>query len=97
MTHYIISVWSGEGYTLSPFDIEADDEEQALERLCKKLIKENLTGLFQEEKEHKDFCEWLKLEDEDEDESHIYVDGTSEGADKAIWINSENLTIEARI
>ena len=95
MKHYIISVWSGEGYTLSPFEIEADDEEQALERLCKKLIEEKLTELFQEEKEHKDLCEWLKI-DEDEDESHIYVDGTSEGADRAIWINSENLTIEAK-
>ena len=95
MKKYIISVWSGEGYTFSSFEIEADDEEQALERLCKKLIEENLTGLFQEEKEHKDFCEWLKI-DEDEDESHIYVDGTSEGADRAIWINSENLMIEAK-
>ena len=95
MKHYIISIWSGEGYTLSPFEIEADDEDQALERLSQKLIEEKLTELFQTAQEHKDLYEWLEI-DEDEDESHIYVDGTSEGADYPIWINSENLTIEAR-
>ena len=93
--NYKISLWPGIGYTLTSFYVNAEDEEQAFERLAAKLIDGKENAYFLDTEEYrKQFADELAKDPGYIDERYTYVDGTMEGAKYAIYIFTENAIIE---
>lgn len=94
---YLLKIWSGKGYLLTPFIIFADDEETALERAIAYCEKNNFDDLLQDDdvdnykKELEE--EGLSQEEiEDKiDQTYLYVDPTMEGGKEVHFIYLENL------
>lgn len=92
MRKYVIYLWSGCGYVLTPFEVEGFNEEDALENLVSELIKTEQTAFYEE-------CETIEeMAAEDgrdamELEGWLYVDATMNGAPRPVFIRTENMKI----
>ncbi len=97
---YLIQIWSGKGYILSPFVVFADDEESALERTVAYCEKNDFPDLIQDEDVEsykKELESEGKSEEEIEDEiskTYLYVDPTMEGGDEPHYLYIENLHLK---
>lgn len=82
---WVVWLWPEAGYYLMPFEVEADSEEQALERVVATLVNDGWSEFFEE-------CS----EDDEELEAsgrYLYMDATMEGASRPVMLLSENLEI----
>lgn len=82
---WVVWLWPRAGYYLMPFEVEADSEEQALERVVATLVNDGWSEFFEE-------CS----EDDEELEAsgrYLYMDATMEGASRPVMLLSENLEI----
>ena len=97
MTAFKVCLWTGIGYGLDVFEVEATCEENALDLVVADLVNENRTIFFMTEEEMNEARaagDVYEL-DEDEIEGWIYWDATLEGANCPVWIRSENMKIVA--
>ena len=91
MEKYEVRLWQGSGYILDQFFVEADSEEEALERAVVLAEKAGMNRLFLDE--------WVEnatddeIEEAENDGSLVYVDATMEGANYPHYIYGENLAI----
>lgn len=97
MKKYIVYLWSGCGYVLTPFECEAACEEHALDIVVTEIVNNNDSAFFEET--DSEWIQELKSEpynDPEEDpEGWLYWDATMEGADRPVYIRTENMLIEA--
>lgn len=98
---YRVYLWNGKGYILTPFDVYANNEEEALEIVVAYIDKEgDKYNLFADEEEQSYVDEEYNGNREEAEydpmyqESFFYVDGTMEGAEQPHYIRCENLKIE---
>jgi hypothetical protein len=81
---YKVYFWPFSGYDLHPIEVEAYNEEEALEKAVAKLEEEGLVGFFADD-----------VEDvENHPDLYLYVDATMEGASEPHYIDAQNLRIE---
>lgn len=86
MKKYKVMLWNGAGYWLHTETVEANYEEEALEKAVAKIEKEKKDYLF--------FDDVEDLEKMEEEGLVLYVDATMEGATSPHWIDITNLRIE---
>lgn len=93
MKKYVIYLWCGAGYVLTPFETMAANEYEALDNVVTELVN---TG------DNAFYCE---LDDEfinenlnefDECEGWMYWDATMSGASRPVYLRSENMRIEVK-
>ena len=85
MQKYKISLWSGVGYSLESFEVEADSVEDALESVVCLVDKQKKDYLFFDEVEN--------LESLESAGEVLYIDATMQGGG-VHYIDSTNLKIE---
>lgn len=90
-----VFLWSGSGYVLDEFEVKepTTSEQYALEQVVADIVNNDYTEYFEEVD-----SEWIEQEknqpwnDPDFDpEGWLYVDATMEGADRPVYIRTENL------
>lgn len=85
MAIYKISLWSGVGYSLESFEVEADSIDEALESVVYLVEQQKKDYLFFDEVEN--------LESLESAGEVLYIDATMQGAG-VHYIDSTNLKIE---
>lgn len=81
---WLVSLWTGAGYSLDIFGVYANDEEQALEKVVAYCERKGHKGFFIDD-----------ATEEDEDMGYaLYVDATMEGAKRPHYVRLENLDVE---
>lgn len=85
MKKYDVYLWSGAGYTLDRFTVEATHAEEALELAVVEAEKTSPYLFFDE-------CE--EVEEMEEQGLVIYMDATLNGATSPHYIDAQNLRIE---
>lgn len=85
MSRFEVGLWSGAGYQLSIYEVDADCEEEALEKAVVQVENEGSIGLFWDEVED--------LEKFEELGEVLYVDATMEGAMYPHYVDATNLRI----
>ena len=100
-SRYRVSLWNGIGYGLTPFDVFANNESEALDIVVTYLDNEgDKYNLFADDEEQEFIDHEYKgnREEAEEDpiyqESFLYVDATREGARQPHYIWEQNLSIE---
>lgn len=84
---YIVYLWPMRmgGYQLDGYTIEADSEEEAIDKVVAHLIDNNYHAYYYEVDE---------IDENEADEMGLmYVDATMEGADRAVYIDASNLRV----
>lgn len=90
MKKYKLGIWNGDGYLLEPFEVSADSQEEALEKLLSRLQKEDQFGLFLSPES----VEAAGLTEEEMDEMYLYIDPSLTDRDAVpAYIRRENLEI----
>lgn len=96
MKKFNVYLWSGCGYSVDCFAVEAFDECHALEVATAEIVNSNDTRFFEEIES--EWIEELKREPwndpENDPEGWMYIDATIEGASRPVYIRTENLKIE---
>lgn len=96
MSKFIIYLWSGSGYGLDAFEVEATSEEHALDLVVTQIVNEGKTNYFEEE--GSDYITELKNESyndpEGDPEGWMYWDATMEGASRPVYLHTENMKIK---
>lgn len=94
---YIIGLWPGLGYDLENFNVEAENEYDAIEALVLELVNENKTNYFMTESEMSAARiagdVYVLNDDYDEIEGWIYWDATMSGASAPVWLRVDNMKI----
>lgn len=85
---YAVRLWWGSGYVLDAYCAYADDEESALEYVVAWLEKNDKETLDAVDKDAEG------MDDDEKDETFIYVDATMVGAKEPHYVYSENAAIE---
>ena len=97
MKNYIVYLWNGMGYALTPFECEATCAQQALEVVVAEIVNNDMTQFFEEI--DSEYIEELYNEPyndpEFDPEGWMYCDATMEGASRPVYIRTENMLIEA--
>lgn len=92
-----VLLWNGMGYTLTAFAVPepCESAEYALEQVTTQIVNENQTDFFEEADSdyiNEPFNEpWNDRENGDH-EGWLYVDATMEGANRPVYIRTENLS-----
>lgn len=95
MKAYKVCLWSGCGYALSVFEVEATTEEHALDLVVTDIVNSGLSEFFLTDEEMQEAIAAGDVYDlgDGEIEGWLYWDATLEGADHPAWIRSENMKI----
>lgn len=93
---YFIGLWRGCGYVLDTFKVAAYDEEEALEKVTRRIINDGQRGLYFTTGEiaAEARLEGLELEEYEQMFDLVYIDGTMSGAAFPVYVRGENLTIQ---
>lgn len=91
MKKYKVYLWCGCGYVLDCFATVADCEEAALYNVVAELVNNNKSDYFCETDD-----EYITefLNEYDELEGYMYIDATLEGANRPVYLRTENMKIE---
>lgn len=95
--NYAVYLWPGAGYRLDKFEVNADSEEEALDKVTAELVNSNQTKYFAEVEDVSDNPENFYADNqdmEDDPEGYIYVDATEYGANRPVYVNIENAVIK---
>lgn len=101
---YMVGMWCGSGYLLDTFKVFANNEEEALYLVVSYLDTHNINSLFLDDWVTRERAEYEQEHPEDEtlegfwemldnDDTIMYVDATTDGAESPHWIYAENLRI----
>ena len=90
--NYKVSLWPGNGYSMSEFTVKAEEETEALEKVIAWLDNEDDDSLFADS--DVDRMDEEEKEEMEDNGQIMYVDGTEFGANNIHYIWSENLRIE---
>ena len=100
-SRYRVSLWNGKGYGLTPFDVFANNEGEALEIVVAHIDNEgDKYNLFADDEEQEFIDDEYNgnREEAEEDptylESFLYVDATMEGARQPHYIWAQNASIK---
>lgn len=98
--NYEVGFWPGGGYHLHTVTVNADSDEQALEKAVVQLEKDNLTGLILDPAEVEAEAEKDGIYNPETGEgtrefyeTYMYVDATMEGASQPWYVYAQNLRI----
>lgn len=94
MNDYIINLWPGAGYYLTPFNISGTQEEDAIDNLVCELIEKQLTAYYCTCDEMDRLRDEWGLDEEQDLEGYIYIDATMSGAPYPVYLLIENAKIE---
>ena len=92
--NYTVSLWPGSGYGLYPVSVNADCEEQAIEKAACEVIRNEAKSFYLTEHEYEAYLNGLGI-DEEQDEYYMYVDATMEGAPFPVYLMIMNAKIIA--
>ncbi len=97
MKAFKVYLWTGSGYGLDVFEVEATCEENALDLVVTEIVNNGRALLYMTDEEMdaaRAAGDVYEL-NEDEVEGWLYWDATMEGANCPVWIRSENMKIIA--
>lgn len=91
MKKYVIYLWCGAGYVLTPFETVANNEYEAIDNVVTEIVNNGKDVYFEEES-----SEFIteNLNEYDEIEGYIYWDATMAGASRPVYLRTENMRIE---
>lgn len=98
MEQYSVYLWSGRNYDLTPFDVDAYDADDALDRVAAYVVNNNMRSFFKDEREMAAMFKRLGRRHEDEQDfaeeiGYTYIDATMVGAKYPIYLRTENMKI----
>lgn len=83
---FVVYLWPFAGYQMIPFEVEANHEEEALEKAVAKAEEEGNYSVFADDVE----------DAENHPDLYMYVDATMEGASQPHYVDAQNLRIEKK-
>lgn len=91
MKKYNVYLWSGCGYSLDKLEVHACNEDEALYIAVATIVNEGRNQYFLEV-DNSFIGE--NMNEHEEVEGYMYVDATMEGADRPVYLRTENMKIE---
>lgn len=97
--NWSVFLWPGSGYVLERFDVNADGEEDALDKVTAQIVNDDDRRFFVEVEDVENNPEDYGAEVDDDGyiendpEEWLYVDATMDGADRPVYLNIENAKI----